>query len=316
MPAPRIRPPGRRRGLQSPGMIPEATQRALAVVVSGVFGLLIGSFLNVVIYRVPRGLSVVRPPSHCPHCDTELGALDNLPLVSWLALRGRCRYCGAPDLPPLSDRRAGHRAGLRRHGLVGRLLVAPGPPAGGGGHRRRLGRDRRRRAPSALVPGPGRGHRGAGPGGGGRGRRPARPPLVGRRRRVRRPGRRPHRGAQRLRAPPGSRAGRRSAGRPAGCGRRRDRRPACGSWWPAWPAWPWPAGAERLARPPGPTWREGPRRLLDRRPTTPLPPSPDGPGEPAPVAQALAPAQAVARLAGWAGCYGLLVAAALSSAKL
>jgi leader peptidase (prepilin peptidase) / N-methyltransferase len=43
---------------------------------------------------VPRGESVVRPPSHCPHCDHQLAPLDNIPLISWLALRGRCRYCG------------------------------------------------------------------------------------------------------------------------------------------------------------------------------------------------------------------------------
>ncbi len=57
------------------------------------FGLLIGSFLNVVIWRVPRGESVVKPGSHCPTCNTALGALDNVPLLSWLILRGRCRHC-------------------------------------------------------------------------------------------------------------------------------------------------------------------------------------------------------------------------------
>jgi leader peptidase (prepilin peptidase) / N-methyltransferase len=57
------------------------------------FGLLIGSFLNVVIWRIPRGESVVRPPSHCPGCDTPLRPLDNIPVVSWIALRGRCRTC-------------------------------------------------------------------------------------------------------------------------------------------------------------------------------------------------------------------------------
>ncbi|MCU1676347.1 MAG: peptidase domain protein [Frankiales bacterium] len=60
---------------------------------AGVLGLLIGSFLNVVIWRVPRGESVVRPPSHCPGCDTEIKGRDNVPLVSWLLLRGRCRHC-------------------------------------------------------------------------------------------------------------------------------------------------------------------------------------------------------------------------------
>ncbi|MGH9017246.1 MAG: prepilin peptidase, partial [Acidimicrobiales bacterium] len=54
---------------------------------SGVVGLLIGSFLNVVIYRVPRGLSVVEPRSFCPHCDAPLRSLDNVPLLSWMVLR-------------------------------------------------------------------------------------------------------------------------------------------------------------------------------------------------------------------------------------
>lgn len=61
----------------------------------GVLGLIIGSFLNVVIWRVPRGESVVSPPSHCPSCDAEIGPLDNVPLVSWLVLRGHCRRCRA-----------------------------------------------------------------------------------------------------------------------------------------------------------------------------------------------------------------------------
>lgn len=58
------------------------------------FGLVVGSFLNVVVYRVPRGQSVVFPSSRCPSCGHALAALDNVPLVSWLALRSRCRYCG------------------------------------------------------------------------------------------------------------------------------------------------------------------------------------------------------------------------------
>jgi leader peptidase (prepilin peptidase)/N-methyltransferase len=59
------------------------------------FGLLVGSFLNVVIYRVPRHESLVSPGSHCPSCGHELGALELVPVVSWLALRARCRACGA-----------------------------------------------------------------------------------------------------------------------------------------------------------------------------------------------------------------------------
>ncbi|MFD1714761.1 prepilin peptidase [Amnibacterium flavum] len=61
--------------------------------VIGIFGGLIGSFLNVVIYRVPRGLSVVNPPSACPGCGEFIHKRDNIPVVSWLLLRGRCRNC-------------------------------------------------------------------------------------------------------------------------------------------------------------------------------------------------------------------------------
>lgn len=62
-------------------------------VVCGVLGLIIGSFLNVVIWRVPRDESVVRPPSHCPSCDKPISPRDNVPVLSWLLLRGRCRHC-------------------------------------------------------------------------------------------------------------------------------------------------------------------------------------------------------------------------------
>lgn len=60
------------------------------------FGLLIGSFLNVVIWRVPRGESIVRPPSACPVCGTPIRPRDNVPVLSWLLLRGRCRDCDTP----------------------------------------------------------------------------------------------------------------------------------------------------------------------------------------------------------------------------
>jgi leader peptidase (prepilin peptidase)/N-methyltransferase len=62
-----------------------------------VFGLgaAIGSFLNVVIYRVPRRLSIVRPPSSCPQCDHRIPAWWNIPVLSWLLLRGHCRWCRA-----------------------------------------------------------------------------------------------------------------------------------------------------------------------------------------------------------------------------
>jgi leader peptidase (prepilin peptidase)/N-methyltransferase len=67
---------------------------ALVAAISGIYGLVIGSFLNVVIWRVPRKESIVTPPSHCPRCDAKIANRDNIPLVSWLVLRGRCRNCG------------------------------------------------------------------------------------------------------------------------------------------------------------------------------------------------------------------------------
>ena len=63
------------------------------------FGLIWGSFLNVVIYRVPRGLSVVHPPSHCPACGKPIRPWDNIPVLGWLLLRGKARCCGVPVSP-------------------------------------------------------------------------------------------------------------------------------------------------------------------------------------------------------------------------
>ncbi|MFP4145846.1 MAG: prepilin peptidase [Phycisphaeraceae bacterium] len=60
------------------------------------YGAAIGSFLNVVIYRLPAGESLVRPASHCPRCQHGLAWYDNIPIFGWLLLRGRCRYCGEP----------------------------------------------------------------------------------------------------------------------------------------------------------------------------------------------------------------------------
>ncbi len=65
----------------------------------GVIGACVGSFLNVVAYRLPRGMSVVWKPSHCPNCGHNIRARDNVPVLGWLILRGRCRDCGAPFSP-------------------------------------------------------------------------------------------------------------------------------------------------------------------------------------------------------------------------
>ncbi len=70
---------------------------ALGLVI--VFGLVIGSFLNVCIYRLPRGESIAAEPSHCPRCGHRLGPRDLVPVLSFLWLRGRCRYCGGRISP-------------------------------------------------------------------------------------------------------------------------------------------------------------------------------------------------------------------------
>jgi len=66
------------------------------VVTAGLFGAVWGSFFNVAIVRVPRGESIVRPGSRCPHCGAPVRAADNIPILSYLVLRGRCRSCRAP----------------------------------------------------------------------------------------------------------------------------------------------------------------------------------------------------------------------------
>ena len=78
------------------GLVPSTAVTAFVAVVCGVLGLAVGSFLNVVIHRVPEKQSVVRPRSRCPKCGTELASRDNIPVLSWLLLRGRCRTCGEP----------------------------------------------------------------------------------------------------------------------------------------------------------------------------------------------------------------------------
>ncbi|MBX0301790.1 prepilin peptidase [Cryobacterium sp. 1639] len=69
------------------------------VIAGGLFGLLIGSFLNVVIYRIPAGLSISTPPSACTRCGGRIRPWDNVPVLSWLVLGGKCRDCSAPISP-------------------------------------------------------------------------------------------------------------------------------------------------------------------------------------------------------------------------
>ncbi len=70
-----------------------------AAALAGVFGAVFGSFLNVVAYRLPRHESVVKPASHCPRCGTPVKPYDNIPILSWLLLRGHCRSCGCAISP-------------------------------------------------------------------------------------------------------------------------------------------------------------------------------------------------------------------------
>lgn len=74
----------------------DAALTAWFVALAAIVGSLVGSFANVVIWRLPRGASIVFPGSHCPKCERRLGPLDLIPIVSWLVLRGRCRTCGQP----------------------------------------------------------------------------------------------------------------------------------------------------------------------------------------------------------------------------
>lgn len=69
---------------------------AVLLVLVALLGLAVGSFLNVVVWRVPRGASVVAPPSACPACEHPIRARDNVPVLSWVLLRARCRDCSAP----------------------------------------------------------------------------------------------------------------------------------------------------------------------------------------------------------------------------
>ncbi len=68
----------------------------VALPFAAVFGLIVGSFLNVVAHRLPGRMSLAMPASHCPSCETPIKPYDNVPVLSWLILRGRCRSCAAP----------------------------------------------------------------------------------------------------------------------------------------------------------------------------------------------------------------------------
>jgi len=70
-----------------------------AVTFAGVLGAIVGSFLNVVAYRLPRHESLITPASHCPGCGTPVKPYDNIPILSWLLLRGHCRSCHQPISP-------------------------------------------------------------------------------------------------------------------------------------------------------------------------------------------------------------------------
>ena len=77
-------------------MAEEPALTIVLVVLAGMLGLITGSFLNVVIWRLPRGESLVSPGSACPKCGHPIRWWDNIPVLSWLILRGKCRDCGAP----------------------------------------------------------------------------------------------------------------------------------------------------------------------------------------------------------------------------
>ncbi len=75
------------------------TLECLVTIIAGIFGLMVGSFLNVCITRWPAELSVIRPRSRCPRCEKQIAWYDNMPVLSWLLLRGKCRGCALPISP-------------------------------------------------------------------------------------------------------------------------------------------------------------------------------------------------------------------------
>ncbi len=100
----------------------------MILVVAVLFGLVVGSFLNVVIHRVPLRQSIVWPSSRCPHCEAPIKSFDNVPLLSYLLLRGKCRNCGARISPryPLVEGLTGLLFGIAayRYGLSLELVSA------------------------------------------------------------------------------------------------------------------------------------------------------------------------------------------------
>jgi len=96
---------------------------AVAAVLAGILGAIIGSFLNVVAYWLPRGESLSHPPSHCPNCGAPVKPYDNIPVLSWLLLRGRCRSCKNPISPRYPIVEAG--TGL----LCALVVIVKGPEA-------------------------------------------------------------------------------------------------------------------------------------------------------------------------------------------
>ena len=96
-------------------------------VVAALFGLAVGSFLNVVIYRVPAGESIVSPPSRCPRCGNRIRGRHNVPVVGWLVLHGKCYDCGLPISPRYPVVEA--TTGLAFAGVTVALLLAGLGPA-------------------------------------------------------------------------------------------------------------------------------------------------------------------------------------------
>lgn len=108
-------------------MTAEILPTAFVVAIAALVGACIGSFLNVCVARWPDGESVVRPPSRCPRCGTGIAWHDNIPILGWLVLRGRCRACGEPISPLYPLVEAGTAllwvAAVMRYGLEWQALT-------------------------------------------------------------------------------------------------------------------------------------------------------------------------------------------------